>query len=246
VSRRSGGRGRRSFAGAGGSAPAFVPTDISGCVLWLQSNLGVTHTTTVSAWADQSSAGNNYAAGVAQPNYSATGWNGTKPDITYTGAEILDGSTSLLSASALTIAILFKTTQAPGGDVTLFGMRYNAFHYSFDLTSAKKLRCYLNGAISESNAVLNDGAAHVAIATWDKTLTSGSVDFYIDGTLQTTIGTDVSDIVANNDKNAIGGEARQGSADAPQFAGSLPLVIAYSKKLSAGERSNVNSYMSGY
>lgn len=71
--RRAGHRGVARRANVG--APPFVPTDIGGLVLWLRSDLGITQGGgTVSAWADQSGAGNHFTQGspVIQPNYVAS------------------------------------------------------------------------------------------------------------------------------------------------------------------------------
>lgn len=53
-------RGAFALPGAFTTAGPFVPTDISGCPLWVRSDLGVTQVGgQVSAWADQSGNGNN-------------------------------------------------------------------------------------------------------------------------------------------------------------------------------------------
>jgi len=57
----------------------FNPTALAGCVLWLRADRGVTlNGSTVSAWADQSGNGNNFAQGIAanQPTFAASGING--------------------------------------------------------------------------------------------------------------------------------------------------------------------------
>jgi hypothetical protein len=84
----SGGTGGAQSLGGGGVAATggiggvggmgggpFVPTDIPGCVLWLRADLGITlNGTDVSAWADQSGAGNDFAQPLAtdQPSYQPT------------------------------------------------------------------------------------------------------------------------------------------------------------------------------
>lgn len=53
----------------------FVPTDLAGLVLWLRGDLGITlNASAVSAWADQSGAGNDFAQAtpLIQPNYIAS------------------------------------------------------------------------------------------------------------------------------------------------------------------------------
>jgi hypothetical protein len=81
-----------------GGAAAFTPTSLSGCVLWLRADLGVTlNGSTVSAWADQSSAGNHASQGTAanQPTYSATSGPGSTSGITF------DGTADYLAANGV-------------------------------------------------------------------------------------------------------------------------------------------------
>lgn len=65
------------------SGPAyggFLPTQLSGCVLWLRADLGITKdgSDKVSAWADQSGSGNHFAQGTGadQPLYVAGAYAG--------------------------------------------------------------------------------------------------------------------------------------------------------------------------
>ncbi len=51
----------------------FLPTDLSGCVLWLRSDLGVSVSAgSVTAWADQSGNAANAAQGTSTPTYNTT------------------------------------------------------------------------------------------------------------------------------------------------------------------------------
>lgn len=70
----------------------FVPTSISGCVLWLRADKGITIGTGVSAWADQSGTGDSnknmsQAIGSQQPtlNASDTSYNG-QATLSFAGA----------------------------------------------------------------------------------------------------------------------------------------------------------------
>lgn len=65
----------------GGGGP-FVPTKLSGCVLWLRADLGVTlNGSNVSAWADQSGNGRDLAQATTtkQPPYSTSGGPNSTP-----------------------------------------------------------------------------------------------------------------------------------------------------------------------
>jgi hypothetical protein len=72
----------------------FTPVDISGCILWLRSDLGVTKVANiVSAWADQSGQGNNFTQGTDanKPTYTAGAINGY-PALVFDGNDYLDSS----------------------------------------------------------------------------------------------------------------------------------------------------------
>lgn len=215
-------------------------------MLWLQADRGITHTATVSAWTDQSGAGNNYAAGVAEPAYSASSWPGSKPNITYTGAEILVGSTSVLATTAITICVRTQYTQN-SSEATAFGMQFVGFHYTVNQINGKMKFVGPSGGSTTTAATYNDGTPKSFIMAWDTSLLSGQIDGYVNGVLEAVLGTDTGTIAAaNNDKNAIGGEARTGSADSPQFAGDIPLIFVYNRKLSAGEIAQANAYLNSY
>lgn len=70
------------------SVAAFNPASISGLSVWLKADVGITKdgSNFVSAWADQSGSGNNFAqaTGANQPIYSASVQNGL-PVITFDG-----------------------------------------------------------------------------------------------------------------------------------------------------------------
>jgi hypothetical protein len=77
----------------------FTPLDLGGVFLWLRSDLGITlNGSTVSAWADQSGAGNNatQSNGSQQPTYSASdaSYNG-RPSLSFT-----NGSATSLATAA--------------------------------------------------------------------------------------------------------------------------------------------------
>uniref|UniRef100_A0A6M3IKR0 Uncharacterized protein n=1 Tax=viral metagenome TaxID=1070528 RepID=A0A6M3IKR0_9ZZZZ len=67
-------------------APRFSPLSIAGCKLWLDAAQGVTlNGSNVSAWADQSGAGNHATQGTAlrQPAYAAAGWSAGIPTVDF-------------------------------------------------------------------------------------------------------------------------------------------------------------------
>lgn len=103
---------RRSLNRLGG----FSPKSLSGLIVMLESDVGVTYTTTVSAWADQSGNGNNFTApgGTQEPAYTASDVEfNNLPSMTF------DGVNDILRSGALTfgpftIIILAKQTGTAG------------------------------------------------------------------------------------------------------------------------------------
>lgn len=96
-----------------GQLPPFLPTSISGCVLWLKSDLGITTAAgKVSAWADQSGAGivPSYTQALAgsQPVYTANGGPNNVPYLTGALGTILSSGTTLLTAPGRTIVCAGK------------------------------------------------------------------------------------------------------------------------------------------
>jgi Concanavalin A-like lectin/glucanases superfamily len=66
----------------------FTPLSLAGCVCWLRADLGITGSTTVSGWADQSGNGNNASqvTTARQPTYAATGGSNSTPCLQFTTA----------------------------------------------------------------------------------------------------------------------------------------------------------------
>jgi hypothetical protein len=97
-------------------APAFLPTSIAGCVLWLRSDLGITIGTGVSAWADQSGSGGSGSQGTAanQPAYAASdaNFNG-KPSVTYNGTTSYMTGAVALSSTAASFYLVYRPVAAP-------------------------------------------------------------------------------------------------------------------------------------
>lgn len=79
---------------------AFTPTSVSGLFLWLKADAGVTAdgSNKVSAWTDQSSAGNNFSQSTAanKPTLTASAQNGLP-------AVVFDGTADYMTAGSISI-----------------------------------------------------------------------------------------------------------------------------------------------
>lgn len=85
-----------AFALVGTGATSFTIGDIPNIVSIHQADVGVTQSSgSVSSWADQSGNGHTLTGG-SNPTYSATGWQSSKPGITWTGSNYMINSDAAL------------------------------------------------------------------------------------------------------------------------------------------------------
>lgn len=98
----------------------FLPTSVAGCVLWLRADLGVTLSSGVSAWADQSAAGHSVSESTNKPTFNASGALGnSQPSISFTGNTQLKSATwGVALPQPLTLFIVAK--QITSGTKYLF------------------------------------------------------------------------------------------------------------------------------
>lgn len=126
---------------------SFAPTDIAGCVLWLDaSQLALANNDPVASWTDISGIGNNavQATGANQPVFKTAALNG-KPAVRF------DGSTDFLVAPSIdapsyTLWAVYMTTNSVASSRTLststntligpFGAFYQGFDGGFALGPA--------------------------------------------------------------------------------------------------------------
>jgi hypothetical protein len=100
----------------------LLPTQLSGCVLWLDAARGITLDTGVSQWADQSGSGNHVvqATGGSQPTYNASSTlMPGRPSLTFDGTAdhlTLDAFAAAYAGSdkALSVVAVVSTTTTTG------------------------------------------------------------------------------------------------------------------------------------
>jgi hypothetical protein len=153
-----------SGGGSAGGGGSFTPTSLSGCVLWLRADLGVTlNGSTVSAWADQSGNGNNASQGTAasQPTYNATtGPGGTLPGITF------DGTSDMLNVNSLAAAFngadlpftFIVSAKMPADTVTR-----SVFSFGSSTVTTRNIRWRVIVSGATKNSILKTDDAVVAV-----------------------------------------------------------------------------------
>lgn len=238
MSRRSVRQNRRA-----GSAPAALalPSSVAGLVLWLEADLGVTGSNPVTAWADQSGAGNNAAPLVSGPILAASGGPMGGPALTFNGTDstsIENRAASLgNAASGQTIFAVFQATSVAAQQIPFmtansagpaggYALSYNAF-----ANAERDVLVVGNAYVADAN--------NSATTNWEAWTVVGSSagnaqSLRVNGAQRTT----GSVAVANQ-----GGYKVGGYGGALFFAGSFWAVLVYDRQLSAGEIAIVEAYI---
>lgn len=247
---RRGGIRVRGRGGSPGGGLKWIPTNLGASLkLWFRADLGVTlNGSTVSGWANQGSAsGENMVQPTAanQPTFIASGGTGIagRADVSYGGSHYLYGSTTDQVTTALTAAIVFKTSTLSVNAEQPFGKGFAGVQWLFSGKSGGKLGFGLSGVAAISNAALNDNAPHYAVAVWDQSISSGLLTLYVDGVAQTATAT-TAGTISGTDSNGTGAEiSGTPSSSAAFFAGQSPEAMLISRAINAGELASLNAYL---
>lgn len=239
-------------------APAFVPTQVAGCVLWLRADLGITKDGSdyVSEWRDQSASGLIFtAAGGARPLWKSAEIGG-RDSIRGDGATDVMDSTTTLDLSAATGLTWFGVMKD-----TLGGIAGRvAFETSANSGSNDGMGVFPQNAAPPDNigvyfhggGVLNyagmDGAgadlaaAAVVCLIGDSTLTGAAeIKGYINGALSSQQYPLAANIGSGFGNAAVHLLARAGGS--LFWPGDFAEVILYSRALAAGERQAIERYL---
>lgn len=100
-------------------ASGFTPANLSGLFIWLDASVDasvIRSGADVSAWNDQSGAGNNFT-GNNNPQYSATGFPGSKPGISLTSGSSHSFNRTSVSLNSAALSVFMVMTQSnPNGN----------------------------------------------------------------------------------------------------------------------------------
>lgn len=220
----------------------FQPSNLSGLVLWLDADYGISlNVSTVSAWADQSPTGANLvqATPAKQPNFVANAINGHAAiQAPSNGAFFLQDAavTFLNGLSGYTSFVVFKAiSTAAANQVAVFT---GATQDDLDIASSA-LQRYVGAGQHGDFAFTDTTTAHISEALYDGTQVGNAnrLKSYLDGTQQTLSFT--STIPATTPSGA--GYAVGHSAFA--FTGLEASVIVFNRALTASEHSKVGKYL---
>jgi hypothetical protein len=226
----------------------FVPTDLSGCVLWLRADLGITPVGgPVSGWADQSGHNNNALPGSgATPGYSTNGMNGLP-------AVVGDGSSSWLQTTAFTLganATLFAAAQptispeAPSaGYARLLEHQYNETYLLGTDSTGLQYKLIVNDGTppfgTAQGGTVTANANTLVTGLYSSTSGTGSV--YVNGLLVGS-GTFTAP-TATSLQMAI--MQAYNNSGAHYWTGFFAEAIVYNRALSAIELARVHRYLGG-
>jgi hypothetical protein len=231
-----------------GRSAFFVPTDISGCVLWLRSDLGVlTDVNGVTNWNDQSGSGSDATpGGTPRASYSQTGGLRNLPKLTTTldtqylvGTFKISGSpTSFSTYTMFSVARYPSSTSSnaafAGTDNTV------ASGTGFDqeaLATTIQADVYTSGAtgtVSTSN-LSTLGSVAIYSLTVD---TSPTLQFFINGA---SIGTQS----LSTPKTVTKYVAMAGGAGTAGLKGDAYEYIVFNRALTSNELTRVHRYLGG-
>jgi hypothetical protein len=223
------------------SYPPFTPPGISGCILWLRSDLGVgLNGSTVSRWNDFSGSSNHTTQGTVanQPTYVQNGGAKGLPYLywpTALSGQNIWGS-AMLSQPSEYFIVARTTTAAPANDAYLFN-------------SANNTNNPFNSVIQQSGVlVLNQFGGPGGVEGPNVNVTN-NVDFVIDA-----IGNGNSSSLALNGgapKNIGGNMSGTGTgftignvyqSGIKSWQGFIYEVVCFNRQLASGERSVLQAY----
>lgn len=229
---------------------AFTPASISGCILWLRADLGVTTTPSkVSAWADQSGNGNDFvqATDARRPTYTAS-------DANFNGLPVVTGvATAWLSSvgamgggyAQTTVGVVFRDTAAGGAVLfeagpsfpTAGGCMLDASGTNFDVYTYGATGSNGRRAAAASNTRYHKTVVfdHAAVATVNPLVYSAGATESTSNILSTGTNGNSSSLTWNI-MGRTGGSA--------SIVGAVAEIFAYSRGITAGEASNLYAYTS--
>ena len=222
------------------SAPSFVPTSLSGCVIWLRGDLGVTLAgSNVATWANQ--AGANHSAeqttDALRPQVSTINgksaliFNGT----TQTLVDATAGTSFLAADAKYTLFLVWEHTAGTGTQVP--------WRMSDNVVSAQEAYAYTGTALNQGGHLLRASNALGTSLTGKHIITclsdTGFVGLYDKSALHASV-------VATPTHNAFNRFFIGSYATSNHFGGKIGEVALFSRALTSGERAQMVSYMSSF
>ena len=237
----------------------FDPGDLPGLIWWLEARLGVTESSgAVSAWADQAGVQPDLvqATSSMKPVYSATGFNGTDPGITFTisgGPDHLKTTTFVMADTTTTWSFFIlniPTTNSqnnaglasfvPTGATSDYEATQNGFVASTNATLQEFV--YQEGSLGNSNnPTANVGSG---VPVWLGVTVDGVNNRLYDGGVETGTSTGEDAFIGNGTGTgtmALG--TRPWNGDTPSFEGTIAAVFMSNQIWSQSNIDSLTDYI---
>jgi hypothetical protein len=228
----------------GNRSSYWVPTQLSGALLWVRADLGLTISNTgVTGWADQSSNGKNLSSGATPPTWVASSAiRAANPALRFTGSQLMaTGSSLWTGAQARTLIVVYKPSSLPGNMEVAGQTGTGATAQWFQLITVP-------GAGDPYFAGWNDDIAGPTADTnakWAMVTHSGSSGTAILYKNGASVGSLSFTPNTNNEPFRVG-VGWNGAAFQEYFNGDVGEIISYDHVLSTSERTLIQSYIRAY
>jgi hypothetical protein len=224
----------------------FVPTDLSGCVLWLRGDLGITpNGSAVSGWADQSGNGNNasQSTGTAQPTYKTGVMNGA-PALYGDGAHFwMQTSAFTLGANATLFAAAQPAVTPQDGYARLLEHQYDETYLMGTDTTGTQYKLIVNDGSSPfgtaQGGTVTVGANTIVSGLYSSSAGTGGV--YVNGVL---VGSGTFTAPSSTSLQMAIMQAYNNSG-AHFWEGYFGEAIVYNRALATSELARVHRYLTG-
>jgi len=223
------------------SWPGTLPTVGTAPKLWLRADLGVTGTTQITKWADQSGNGNDVTETSANgPSLNTTGnrlANG--PAISFSGTKWLFVASSVADPSTstgCTIFIVKKETSATSNYPFTIGSATTGISASHNVNAHTERDVVLNSVAvcADANSSQTQNWEY-----WTITAKAGAITLRVNGSARTITGSG-NTAVAPAAATVVGARASAGTSG---YVGLIDEIAVYPAVLSAGDINTVEAYI---
>lgn len=228
--------------GMGGFSSQFVPTQIAGCKLWLRADLGVTGSSPVTAWADQSGAGNNVVQGAGSVSLNASSIGGQK-GMTFGGSASFTGSANAVTGARTLYVVAQASSTGVLGCVHDFRSSSLEHGYFYGDLGGGVLLIYGDG-VNDLKAVGVSPDTNAHILTFSEDGTNTGIVFKIGSSSYTVQKLSGAAQAQTAETGAAGFSIGRRDAYGIQgFVGDICEVIVYDTVLSAPNQTSVLTYL---
>lgn len=228
----------------------FTPLQLSGCVLWLRGDLGLTFNysntpATVSGWADQSGNGNNASQGTSanQPSFDATIMNGWPAIKNAAGGAAYMTTGSFSFGTAITMFAAVQPLATPQVVNRILETNFATDYYLGTDNGGTKYKLIVANptnpeGIAEGGTI-TVGANTLVCGTFSPAGASGTGSLYVNGSFV------ASDTFTTPSANSFPLQIMRSASGGNNWQGYLGEAILYNRALSTNELTRVHRYLGG-